>query len=192
MSEIIPAILPKTEDQLLYQAELMDGVAPLIHLDVLENDIWEDINNVFEVHLMISEPESVLGRWVERGAKRVVVHEISEEVLMHQHLVEIGLGVLLSTPLHEVLPLISTVDYIHLMSITEIGEQGHHFEPIIFDRIKKLSEAFPEIVIAVDGGINLENAEELLEAGADRLIIGSAIFSTDDPEGAYADFLKLI
>jgi len=192
MSEIIPAILPSDADELLEEAELMRGVAHIIHLDVLENEVWEEINNEFEVHLMIPDPETVLGQWIERGARRVVVHELSEEILMHQHLIEIGLGVLLDTPLEDVLPFVTTTDYLHMMSITEIGEQGHPFEPIIFDRIRKVKEVSPESIIAVDGGINLENAGELLEAGVDRLIVGSAIFRSEDPEGAYENFLKLI
>jgi len=192
MNEIIPAILPKSEEDLVKKTRILEGIAPLVHLDILERDIWEDISQDFEVHLMVESPEVIIGRWVDRGAKRIVVHELSEEVLMHQHLVEIGLGVLLNTPLEDVFPLISTVDYLHLMSIAEIGEQGHLFEPIIFDRIKRIRENFPEVIIAVDGGINLENAEELFEAGADRLIIGSAIYQAEDPEEAYEQFQALI
>lgn len=192
MNEIIPAILPRTEDELVEKLQILEGVAPLIHLDVLEKDIWEEVQQDFEVHLMVESPEAVVGRWVDRGAKRIIVHELSEEVLMHQHLVEIGLGVLLDTPLEDVFQLISTVDYLHLMSISEIGAQGHPFEPIIFDRIKRIRENFPEVVIAVDGGINLENAEKLLEAGADRLVVGSAIYNSEDPEEAFENFKALI
>jgi len=191
-NEIIPAILPKNEDDLVEKVQILEGVAPLVHLDVLEKDIWEEINQDFEVHLMVESPEAIIGRWVDRGAKRVVVHELSEEVLMHQHLVEIGLGVLLDTPLEEVFQLVSTVDYLHLMSIAEIGEQGHPFEPIIFDRIKRIRQNFPEAVIAVDGGINLENANELFDAGADRLIIGSNIIEAKDPVEEYENFVELI
>lgn len=191
-NEIIPAILPKSEDDLLEKVQILEGKALLIHLDVLEREVWDEIDQDFEVHLMIESPEAVIGRWVDRGAKRVVVHSLSEEVLMHQHLVEIGLAVTLDTPLDEVFDLASTVDYLHLMSIAEIGEQGHPFDERIFDRIKKIREAFPEVVIAVDGGINLENAEKLLDAGADRLIIGSAIYQSDDPEEAYEKFVHLL
>ena len=175
MNEVIPAILPRNSEELRKKAEIFLDIAPLIHLDMLEKDVWDDIENEFEVHLMVANPEIIIGRWVNRGAKRIVVHELSKEVLMHQGLVEIGLGVLLDTPLKNIFPLISTADYLHFMSIANIGAQGQLLDKRIFDKIKQVKEVYPETIIAVDGGINLDNATKLMEAGADRLIIGSAI-----------------
>ncbi|MEK7187132.1 MAG: hypothetical protein AAB690_02445 [Patescibacteria group bacterium] len=193
MSEIIPAILePKDDGELGEKAGIFLGKAPLIHIDVLEKDVWDEIENEFEAHLMVKDPEVIIGRWVDRGAKRIVVHELNKEILIHQGLVEIGLGVLLETPLNEIFDLIVTADYLHFMSIAEIGAQGHVLDERIFDRIKKVKEVYPETIIAVDGGINLDNAPKLLEAGADRLIIGSAIFGAEDPEEAYENFLEII
>ena len=192
MNEVIPAILPRNSEELREKAEIFLDTAPLIHLDMLEKDVWDDIENEFEVHLMVADPKTIIGRWVDRGAKRIVVHELSEEVLMHQELVEIGLGVLLDTPLKNIFPLISTADYLHLMSIANIGAQGRLLDKRIFDKIKQVKEAYPETIIAVDGGINLDNAIKLMEAGADRLIIGSAILEAEDPEEMYENFLDLI
>ena len=192
MNEVIPAILPRNSEELREKAEIFLDTAPLIHLDMLEKDVWDDIENEFEVHLMVADPKTIIGRWVDRGAKRIVVHELSEEVLMHQGLVEIGLGVLLDTPLKNIFPFISTADYLHLMSIANIGAQGRLLDKRIFDKIKQVKEAYPETIIAVDGGINLDNATKLMEAGADRLIIGSAILEAEDPEEMYENFLDLI
>ena len=192
MNEVIPAILPRNSEELREKAEIFLDTAPLIHLDMLEKDVWDDIENEFEVHLMVADPKTIIGRWVDRGAKRIVVHELSEEVLMHQELVEIGLGVLLDTPLKNIFPLISTADYLHLMSIANIGAQGRLLDKRIFDKIKQVKEVYPETIIAVDGGINLDNATKLMEAGADRLIIGSAILEAEDPEEMYENFLDLI
>ena len=192
MNEVIPAILPRNSEELRKKAEIFLDIAPLIHLDMLEKDVWDDIENEFEVHLMVANPEIIIGRWVNRGAKRIVVHELSKEVLMHQGLVEIGLGVLLDTPLKNIFPLISTADYLHFMSIANIGAQGQLLDKRIFDKIKQVKEVYPETIIAVDGGINLDNAIKLMEAGADRLIIGSAILEAEDPEEMYENFLDLI
>jgi len=192
MNEVIPAILPRNSEELRKKAEIFLDIAPLIHLDMLEKDVWDDIENEFEVHLMVADPKTIIGRWVDRGAKRIVVHELSEEVLMHQGLVEIGLGVLLDTPLKNIFPLISTADYLHLMSIANIGAQGQLLDKRIFDKIKQVKEVYPETIIAVDGGINLDNATKLMEAGADRLIIGSAILEAEDSEEMYENFLDLI
>jgi len=192
MNEVIPAILPRNSEELRKKAEIFLDIAPLIHLDMLEKDVWDDIENEFEVHLMVANPEIIIGRWVNRGAKRIVVHELSKEVLMHQGLVEIGLGVLLDTPLKNIFPLISTADYLHFMSIANIGAQGQLLDKRIFDKIKQVKEVYPETIIAVDGGINLDNATKLMEAGADRLIIGSAILEAEDSEEMYENFLDLI
>ena len=192
MNEVIPAILPRNSEELREKAEIFLDTAPLIHLDMLEKDVWDDIENEFEVHLMVANPEIIIGRWVNRGAKRIVVHELSKEVLMHQGLVEIGLGVLLDTPLKNIFPLISTADYLHFMSIANIGAQGQLLDKRIFDKIKQVKEVYPETIIAVDGGINLDNATKLMEAGADRLIIGSAILEAEDSEEMYENFLDLI
>ena len=192
LNEIIPAILPLDEDDLHEKVGILRGIAPLIHLDVLEKEVWDEIEDDFEAHLMVGDPEAVIGRWIDRGARRIAVHSLSEEILMHQHLVEIGLAVLIDTPLEDVFPLISTVDYLHLMSIDEIGEQGHPFDSRIFDRIREIKRNFPECIIAVDGGISLDNADDLLRAGADRLIVGSDIYESDDPEEAYEKFVELL
>ena len=79
-------------------------------------------------------------------------------------------------------------DFIHLMSIDKIGEQGNKFDEKIFEKIKDLKEKFPETIISIDGGVNLENAPELVEAGVQRLVIGSAIFNNPEPEEALLDF----
>ncbi|KKW14478.1 MAG: Ribulose-phosphate 3-epimerase, partial [Parcubacteria group bacterium GW2011_GWA2_50_10b] len=82
-------------------------------------------------------------------------------------------GVELDKPLEDIFPFLDYVDFIHLMSIEEIGEQGHPFDERIFDRIKQVKEKFPELKISVDGGINVENYQRLQATGADRLVVGS-------------------
>ena len=192
MIEIIPAVLLKNSEELEKTLETLSDVNPYIHLDVLEKDIWVEMENEFEVHLMVENPEVIIDRWVDRGAKRIIVHKLDEDILMHRGIVEIGLGVKLDEPLGEIFPLVQQVDFLNLMSISEIGEQGHPFDERIFARIKEIKQMFPEIVIVVDGGINLENSENLLEIGVDRLVVGSAIFGQEDPEEAYEQFLELI
>lgn len=172
MSEIIPAILASsTEDFRTKVSELPDEVE-FAHIDVLEEDIWADIDIDFEAHLMVREPEKIIGRWTERGAKRIIVHSLGGETAKFVG-VEIGLGVEVSIPLEETFPLIPQVDFVHLMSIDALGTQGDNFEPIIFDRIKRVKEKFPQVVLSVDGGINTRNFQALKDAGVDRLVVGS-------------------
>jgi len=174
MSEIIPAVLATSVSDFNLKLAQIPKEVKFVHVDILEEDIWADINIDFEVHLMVSRPDEIMARWVERRAKRIIVHKLDEKITKFRDKVEIGLGVELHTSLDEIWPLISQIDFLHLMSIAEIGAQGHSFEPIIFDRIKKVKEKFPELVISVDGGIDASNYQRLINAGVERLIVGSS------------------
>jgi ribulose-phosphate 3-epimerase len=173
MNEIIPAILPKDAEDLVAKANALPLEIPFIHFDVLEEDIWALIDKDFEVHLMVEEPEKIAHRWIERGAKRMIVHKVDHSLMECRDKAEVGLGVEIDKSLEEFAPFLDFVDFVHLMSIKEIGHQGHPFDERIFARIKEVKEKFPQLPISVDGGISLTNYKELQEAGADRLIIGS-------------------
>jgi len=173
MSEIIPAILPKSEKDLKEKIFALPDEIIFIHLDVLEEDIWTNFNKDFEAHLMVREPEKIIAKWIERGAKRIIVHESSPEMLKYRGKVEIGLEIEMQEFLLKEFEQVPFIDFIHIMSIDKIGEQGHPFNPQVFDRIKQVRDKFPKVKISVDGGINTTNYQALRDAGADRLVVGS-------------------
>lgn len=167
---------------------------------------WQDLN--FEAHLMVNDPESRYEDWVRAGAERVIVHreafkgkEAASEFLekLQKYFgfrdtdfgIEVGLAANMETGVEDIMPHVLESDYIHLMSINHIGKQGEPFNEGIFEKIQKIRQEFPEAIISVDGGVNLENAERLMEAGVERLVVGSAIFSDEDPVGALEEFLAL-
>ncbi len=172
MNEIIPAILASNATELQDKVSQLPDEVKFVHIDVLEKDIWTDIGLVFEAHLMVANPEVIVERWAGRGAKRIIIHSLGGSTAKLKG-VEIGLGVELHVSLEDIFPLIPQVDFLHLMSIAEIGEQGHPLDQRIFDRIKKVKEKFPQTLISVDGGINTTNYQALTDAGADRLVVGS-------------------
>ena len=174
MHEIIPAILPHSVEELEKNLGELPPSITLFHMDVLEEDIWTDKNTRdFEVHLMVENPDAIMARWVERGAKRVSIHKPSAELAKYRDKAEIGYAVEIDRPLEEFLPFFDFVDFIHLMSIDDIGKQGEPLDEKIFDRIKLLQEKYPDKPIAVDGGVDVNNYQKLLELGADRLVVGS-------------------
>ncbi|MDP3763260.1 MAG: hypothetical protein Q8Q92_01210 [bacterium] len=173
MNDIIPAILATSIPDFSHKISEIPEKIKFVHIDVLETDIWADIHKDFEVHLMVVSPEEIMERWVKRGAKRIVVHKLNDVTKRFKGRVEIGLGVELHVPLEEIFPLIPQIDFLHLMSIAEIGEQGHPLDERIFDRIKEIKKKFPQVPISVDGGINTTNYQALRDAGADRLVVGS-------------------
>ena len=84
------------------------------------------------------------------------------------------------------------IDFVQLMGIKEVGRQGQPFAEETFARVKKLRSVYPELEIAIDGGVNQETIPGLAEAGASRLAPGSAIAKQADPKAAYLDLKKLL
>ena len=72
------------------------------------------------------------------------------------------------------------------MSIGKIGAQGQPFDESVFSRIEELHATYPDMMVAVDGGVAESNVEALTRAGANRLCVGSAISKAEDPAAAYA------
>ncbi len=173
MNDIIPAILATSISDLDHKISEIPEKIRLVHIDVLEKDIWADTHKDFEAHLMVLNPEEIVECWVKRGAKKIIVHKLNDVIKGLKGMVEIGLGVELNVPLEEMFSFVPEVDFIHLMSIAEMGGQGRPLDEVIFDRIRKLKEKFPQVPISVDGGINVTNYQALRDAGANRLIVGS-------------------
>jgi pentose-5-phosphate-3-epimerase len=173
-SDIIPAILATSVSDLESKLAELPKEVKLVHIDTLEEDIWTSACDIdFEVHLMVSRPEEIMERWVERGAKRIIVHTISDGITRFRGKVEIGLAVELDIAIENILSIIPEVDFVHLMSIAEIGAQGRPLDVQIFDRIRKVKEKFPQTALSVDGGIKITNYQALENSGVDRLVVGS-------------------
>lgn len=151
-----------------------------------------------ELHLMTVNPEELIHEWLARPeVKRILVHPEStlqlERTLsvVRENGREAGVSLLLSTPIDALHSVMHLVDRVQLMGIETIGRQG---EPLAEDaviKVRQLREMYPDVTISVDGGVTLENAPLLLDAGADALVVGSALFRTDDLEKTYNSFARL-
>ncbi len=173
MSEILPAVLPENAQDLVDKVSLLPSEITIFHLDVLDSDVWAPVDRDFEAHLMVSYPEDLIERWIDRGAKRILVHKLTPKILELRSRVELGLAIELSVPLESVWSEIEQVDFVQIMSIATIGAQGHPFDALAFDRIREVRNKFPNMPISVDGGVSLENYQILREMGVSRLVVGS-------------------
>ena len=146
-----------------------------------------------DCHLMIVEPSRYAVEFVEAGASWVSVHQEADPHL-HRTLDSIRkagakAGVVLNpgTPVETLTDLIGDFDFVLLMSVNP-GFGGQSFIPSVLDKVRRLdalrTERQQPFIIEVDGGVSLENAAELVKAGADCLVAGHAVFKTEDPSTA--------
>lgn len=160
---------------------------------------WESLD--YEFDLMVDHPEKVVDDWVAIGATRVIIHveakgNIAEAVDKLAGRIDVGLALNMDTPIGSLKPFADRIKagairFIQLMGIDNVGFQHQAFDDKVIERVKTVKESFPSLSISVDGGVSLDNASSLIDAGADRLVVGSAIFSAENPLSAIAKFQAL-
>ena len=165
---------------------------------------WEDID--FELDLMVANSVENFDVYIKLGPKRIIFHieaqEIQSDLKEFQHFLEgidtyirdaiqIGVAINSKTPVEQIFSLVNFVDFVQCMGIDKIGYQGETFDKQCLENIKKLKEKFPDVIVSIDGGVNFGIAPALISAGADRLVIGSAIFNTDDIINTIEEFKNL-
>ena len=168
-----------------------------VHLDVMDGVFCPNLvapspelacaiaaHFLVDVHLMVENPERVVGPWLEAGAHIVTFHlEAARHPLgllrvMSDRPVLRGVALLPSTPVASLEPVLDDLELVLLLSVTP-GLTGERFRPATVARVKQAIDliAGRDIVVAVDGGITRDGiAGELAQAGADVIVSGSAIF----------------
>jgi ribulose-phosphate 3-epimerase len=233
--EIIPAIIPKSFEDLEEKMSNVCKLAPLVQVDVLDGSLvnlrcwpyleatrisadlartsadtnfkeiiaerrgfpfWGDLE--FEAHLMVNEPERIISDWIAAGAERIIVQiegarDFDKCIQEVSGRVPIGVALALDTSHEALKPFAQDIAVIQCMGwkLSHLGRQGEFLDEGIFDKIKALRQDFPKHIISIDGGINLENALKLIEAGADRLVIGSAIWKDGAVRENFKEFKTL-
>lgn len=203
MYQLAPSVLSADFSKL---GEEIDAVSRagthMIHLDVMDGAFVPSItfgapvikmlrphcDKIFDVHLMVEEPVRYVQDFADAGADIITVHE---EACTHldrtiQSIKNAGkkAGVSLNpaTPLCMIEPVLGEVDMVLLMSVNP-GFGGQKFIPYVTDKIRTLRQMLDtrglHTDIQVDGGVSLENVEELMEAGANIFVAGSAVYRGD-------------
>lgn len=154
---------------------------------------WQEMD--YEFDLMVNEPQDVIDDWVSAGAKRIILHaeakgDVKGALKSLIGKVETGIALNIDTPISALQDLVGDISkddlfangviFVQLMGIDRIGFQGQEFDEKVLSKIKEVRSAFPDMIISIDGGVSLETAPSLFEAGADRLVAGSAIWHSDN------------
>lgn len=178
-----------------FHVDVMDGsFVPNISFGM---DIIKTMKSIAEkpldVHLMIVEPEKYIERFREAGADVITVHY---EACPHLHRTiqqiketgaKAGVAINPHTPATVVESIIEDLDLVCVMSVNP-GFGGQKFIYNAIPKIKKLKEIIDthnaNTLIEVDGGVGLQNAEKILQAGANVLVAGSSVFKSNDPSKA--------
>jgi ribulose-phosphate 3-epimerase len=207
--EVAPSILAADHGRVREQVQLLHGAgARVIHVDVMDGHFvpplalgpgvvaaLRDLDVHLEVHLMVDRPERTqIAAFAQAGAGTIIVHAEATPHIDYAlaHIREAGClaGVALtpSTAL-EVFSEVA-VDIALLMTVNP-GWGGQAFIPSSLDKIARLRALLgPGVPIEVDGGIDERTAGPVAEAGATRLVAGTAIFGAEDPVAAYARILQ--
>ena len=205
MIYIAPSLLAADFSNLEKELEkVRQAGAQYLHLDVMDGvfvpnisfgpPVIESIRKksklIFDVHLMIKNPQRYIENFVRAGADIITIHYESTSrpkdalLKIKEHDMKAGIAISPDTPYEVVLPYLHLVDMVLVMTV-EPGFGGQAFMPKMLEKVRKIREYATanhiNIDIEVDGGINEKNAILAVEAGANVLVAGSAIFHSKTP-----------
>ena len=153
-----------------------------------------------DVHMMVAKPERYIEEFIRLGADGVTIHveacDCIEQTLqkIRQLGAKTGLAINPDTPVEEVLPYMYLVDMVLIMTV-QPGFGGQKYITKCLDKIKKMrsivNDKYPNVKIEIDGGVRLENLKENLDAGADVIVTGSAVFK-GDIDANIKNFMKIM
>ena len=210
---VLPSLLLCDFGNLALEVEQLQAAGiPALHLDVMDGNFVPNLtygmpivaglrgltDMPLDVHLMIERPERYITQFIDAGADVLTIHiEAVEDAgplldQIHRTGAAAGLALNPDTPLEQVTPHLDTCDLLLVMSV-KAGFGGQKFNPVAIEKLTQLKAKKPEhVLLEVDGGVNTGTIAKCAEAGADLLVVGSAIFTQDDYRAAVGQLHALI
>jgi ribulose-phosphate 3-epimerase len=214
MVEIAPSILSADFRRLGEQiAEVEQAGASYVHVDVMDGHFTPNLTVgpfivewvrkatklPIDAHLMIENPDNFIGAFARAGANMISVHPEAtyhlDRTLNHIRQAGCQAGVVLNpaTPLAMIEEVVAEIDYVLLMSVNP-GFGGQKFIPSSLDKLRRLRNLIrmksSPARIEIDGGVGPNNVAEVVAAGAEILVAGSAVFGAENPAEALKELLR--
>lgn len=218
MARISPSSNPEKEDNLVnYVKELQSYGADFMHMDVMDGkfvsnsclnpELVFDVNNnsviPLDVHLMVENPRNNILNYINAGANIITIHyesyknitNLLEDVAIVRNTnTLVGISINPDTDISAIAHILKLFDLVLIMSVVP-GKSGQKFIESSLDKIKSLKKMITDAglntIIEVDGGVNMDNAKDVVKAGADILVMGSALYKAEDRKSVI-DFVHSI
>ncbi|MDD5547251.1 MAG: ribulose-phosphate 3-epimerase [Candidatus Omnitrophica bacterium] len=206
---IVPAVLTDKPDELKRMIAQAEGFCDLVQIDIMDGRFVPsksisaaDLAKIktglkLEVHLMVEEPGKYLEPFKRAGAKRIVFHYESKEdpssVIQKIRALglEAGIAINPGTPVSKVEGYFKDIDVLLFLSVNP-GFYGSKFIPEVCDKACALMGRNGRPVIAMDGGLKMDNILMIKEAGVDLACVGSGIFGKGDPKENYKNLAETV
>lgn len=205
--KIVPAILAENYDDFILRIRQAETFAQYVQIDCMDGDFVSsksippetieslDTSLAFELHLMVRDPFSFMNVISNSGLRRVLFHfeadvdHIGFMKTLRGRGLSPGLAVKPETRIEDFAGVAPYADTLLFLTVTP-GQYGSSFKPEVLEKVSDAKRRFPGKLIAVDGGVSLDNLKSFVEIKVDYVCIGSRIFLEGEPADNYRRFLE--
>ncbi|MBI2411306.1 MAG: hypothetical protein HYV32_05435 [Candidatus Kerfeldbacteria bacterium] len=196
MLQVVPAILEKSFNEMVEKVARVKPYTNFLQIDIMDNtfvpnETFRDaariatLDATLEIHLMIDKPALYFQQWALPNVQRLIVHfetigNMEHDIaLMRTSGKEIGLAINPETLTYEIKDYLDMVDMVVVMGV-DPGFSGQQFQKDVLEKVKEMKKWKPELLVEVDGGVNMYNRDMIEAAGATHIGAASALWKAED------------